>query len=712
MERELRNTLQTLRHTDEALQQKTDELADFLDAAMVGLHRVGPDGTILWANQAELDLLGYRLDEYVGRPIWEFHADRPVIEDILTRLARHERIEDVEARLRARDGSIKHVAISSNVFIKNGQFAYTRCITRDITAQKAADHARDIAARHSQRLMKITAAIADAVQREEVLDAVVNQTAEALGASSVGLWLVADDKQTATLARAVGYQEAALKAVRVLPLHGTPNAPVVDAIRTGQPIFTGTPEALIALYPNLAPLMSKGRRYRVSCLPIVVEGRILGCVGFTFECATPAEADDAAFMMLVVRYCGQALERLRLLDLERQSRARSELLHGLAAAVIRAKSAEHVFEAALDSIGEALGATRAAVLVCDADDVMRFKAWRGLSDGYRKAVEGHSPWPRDVRDPRPVLIPDVRLDPGLASFRPLIEAEGVRALGFFPLVSGERLVGKFMVYYSKPHIFSEPDMELAAAIANHVAAAVCRFSAEADLRETVHFNEMFTAILGHDLRNPLAAILASAHVAQRRSVNGPLSAPLERIINSGGRMARMIDQLLDFTRVRLGSGIPLSPLSTDVLRLIQDVIAELQEANPHRTVRLKHLGGATVGVWDADRLSQVFSNLVANALLHGAADAGVTVRVDGTSQGQLLVDVHNMGPIPPELLPRLFEPMTGARHRGESARGMGLGLHITREILAAHGGRISVHSSVDAGTTFRVVLPGAPGLAT
>jgi PAS domain S-box-containing protein len=122
-----------------ALSRRERELRDFFENAVEGLHRVGPDGTILWANPAELDLLGYEPHEYVGRPITEFHVDADVIEDMLTRLRRGETVYNHPARLRCKDGSIKHVRVTSNALFEDGRFAYTRCFTRDVTDLVRAD---------------------------------------------------------------------------------------------------------------------------------------------------------------------------------------------------------------------------------------------------------------------------------------------------------------------------------------------------------------------------------------------------------------------------------------------------------------------------------------------------------------------------------------------------------------------------------------------
>jgi len=115
------------------LQIPLEELVDFVENASIPLHWVDKNGIIIWANQAELDALGYTQDEYVGLPISNFHADEPVINDILARLGNNETLVNYQARLKCKDGSIKHVLINSNVFRKGEEFIHTRCFTRDIS---------------------------------------------------------------------------------------------------------------------------------------------------------------------------------------------------------------------------------------------------------------------------------------------------------------------------------------------------------------------------------------------------------------------------------------------------------------------------------------------------------------------------------------------------------------------------------------------------
>jgi PAS domain S-box-containing protein len=152
LEQEVRTLrAEVARHKDneQALRRSERELADFVENAVEGLHRVGADGTILWANRAELQMLGYGWEEYVGRNIAEFHADSRAIDDIIARLARGETLYDHPARLRCKDGSIRHVLIHSNGSFEDGRLRYTRCFTRDATERRE----RDVALAQRDRML-------------------------------------------------------------------------------------------------------------------------------------------------------------------------------------------------------------------------------------------------------------------------------------------------------------------------------------------------------------------------------------------------------------------------------------------------------------------------------------------------------------------------------------------------------------------------------
>ena len=233
-----------------------------------------------------------------------------------------------------------------------------------------------------------------------------------------------------------------------------------------------------------------------------------------------------------------------------------------------------------------------------------------------------------------------------------------------------------------------------------------REALEAALRDAARFQEQFVGILGHDLRNPLNAISMGTDLLLRPEIPAEDSQrALRRIASSAARMRRMVDQLLDLTRARLAGGIPvqLTP-GTDLAEVARGAVDELRVGHPEAQLTLDAVPQIR-GEWDADRIAQVVSNLVGNAISHGAG-APVDVQVK-LVDGSATLAVHNGGsPIPADLLPGIFDPFhrTGAG-RPSAARGLGLGLFITREIVLAHGGTIDVNSAQIEGTTFTVTLP-------
>jgi signal transduction histidine kinase len=220
--------------------------------------------------------------------------------------------------------------------------------------------------------------------------------------------------------------------------------------------------------------------------------------------------------------------------------------------------------------------------------------------------------------------------------------------------------------------------------------------------------ELFLAMLGHDLRAPLNAMMLSAEVLARSGqLDDENTQIASRMAASGRAMAGMIHDLLDFTRTRLGAGIPLCVASLDLGSLCQEVLDEVRAAHPGRRVHFDATGDLE-GRWDAARLRQVLSNLVGNAIEHG--DEGATIEVLAKSEGaSVLLTVTNRGPvIPPSALPTIFDPFVRARPASGSSKqrsGMGLGLYIARAIVTAHGGTIAVESSDTTGTMFTARLP-------
>jgi len=227
-----------------------------------------------------------------------------------------------------------------------------------------------------------------------------------------------------------------------------------------------------------------------------------------------------------------------------------------------------------------------------------------------------------------------------------------------------------------------------------------------ELANALRLNEMFVGILGHDLRNPLGAIILGAQLLERQLADEKQLRTLKRITTAGQRMTDMIEQLLDLTRARLAGGLGFlrARKRADMANLVQRTVEELRGAHPQKDIRIEVSGECSTR-GDSDRLLQLFSNLIANAIHHGTAESGVVVQVHGGPE-ELIVRVQNQGVIPPALLPTIFDPFRSG-HTTTKSRGLGLGLFISQQIAVAHGGTIDVESNESTGTVFTVRIPHA-----
>ena len=223
---------------------------------------------------------------------------------------------------------------------------------------------------------------------------------------------------------------------------------------------------------------------------------------------------------------------------------------------------------------------------------------------------------------------------------------------------------------------------------------------EGRLRVEAEFRERFIGMLAHDLRQPLSAIFMSSQLQQR--AGGKAAKFAEMQLRAARRMKRMIGELLDFTRNRPETGIPIQRKSVDFSELARTSVDEIGLAHPDVSVNLS-IEGSCVGNWDADRLAQVCSNLIGNAIEHSPPNTPVTVALRGSSDAVAL-RVTNIGPpIPDSVRSTLFEPFRRGSAR-QSTGGVGLGLHIVSQIVSAHDGTVDVESS-ELGTHFTVNVP-------
>ena len=222
--------------------------------------------------------------------------------------------------------------------------------------------------------------------------------------------------------------------------------------------------------------------------------------------------------------------------------------------------------------------------------------------------------------------------------------------------------------------------------------------------ESLRLNEMYMAVLSHDLRNPLTAILTGAMALQRQLADPEKVQSLAtQIQSSGRRMGQMIEDLLDVTRVRQAGSMPLKLGAASLDGLVDRAAQELRDNDSNRSIQVKTQGD-TAGVWDSERLLQVASNLIGNALQHGEPCTAVQVDVDGSVPESVVMSVSNDGAIADGLKAQLFNPFRERIHQPGRHQGLGLGLYIAQQIVLAHGGTIEAFSE-NARTTFRVQLP-------
>ena len=242
------------------------------------------------------------------------------------------------------------------------------------------------------------------------------------------------------------------------------------------------------------------------------------------------------------------------------------------------------------------------------------------------------------------------------------------------------------------------------AIDQALAESIRRYATSMD-----HSREMLLAILGHDLRTPLSAVITGAGFLEESGELGESSLSMARTIrHSGERMSRLVSDLLDVTLTRLGRGIPADRTESDMAVIGTATVDEVRATHPSRQITFESAGDM-VGQWDPARIQQALTNLVSNAVQHGAEKTPVTMRATGT-RDEVALTVHNHGgPIPADETRGIFDPfkrlIASRGNRGNDRRSLGLGLYIAEQIITAHGGTIDVESDDARGTTFTMRLP-------
>lgn len=227
-----------------------------------------------------------------------------------------------------------------------------------------------------------------------------------------------------------------------------------------------------------------------------------------------------------------------------------------------------------------------------------------------------------------------------------------------------------------------------------------------ELKRALHLNELFTAVLGHDLRTPLSVVMNGAMLLPMMTDHPKVAVTAQRIQSSARRMAQMVDQLLDLARIRSGA-MRLRAAGANYEELCRAIAEEFHGAGQPPRIAIDCHGDAA-GVCDAGMLSQVVCNLLANALQHGEPEQPVRLSIDGADAGHVRFSVANRGVIAPAQLAHLFEPYQQGGESRKSGQGLGLGLYTASMFVKAHGGDIAVASDAEQGTVFTVTMPRQP----
>jgi PAS domain S-box-containing protein len=591
---------------------------------------------------------------------------------------------------------------------------------------KSTDRAR---ARRSLQLQSATTMLAAALTEEAVAGALLTVTEEILQATA-GVVYLQDPDGRLSLTAARGVSTQSLEPLRILPVDAS--LPLSTAVREQRPVFISRREELLAQYPDLAYSSAGSPLQAVAAVPLIQGGNLVGGFAVSFDGERHFDVEERRWLEAIAAQASVAADRARLYESERRAREEAETLYRISDALIATQTdletiVQRVTDEATRMTGAEFGAFFYNVLNAKGESYLLYTLSGAPKEAFAKfGLPRNTPiFAATFAGEGIVRLDDVKKDPRYGQMAP---HHGMPK-GHLPVTSylavpviarsGEVLGGLFFGH-SQPGRFTAVHERVTKALATSAALAIenaklLKASRDAetqqartveDLRETVRFNELFVGVLAHDLRTPLAAILTTAELLKSRLPNPEdrNAKPIGRLLSSGLRMTRMIEQLLDFTRLRFGGGVTLEARPMDLGPHVRQLVDEMEGANPEWPVAVE-MTGELRGTWDADRLGQLFSNLLGNAFQHGSPEDGVRVRVNGEAPDSVRIEIHNMGAIARDRLPHVFDPLIGGERRRDKSRGLGLGLFIARAIARAHAGDIGVTSTAAGGTTFVVTLP-------
>ncbi|HJQ27210.1 MAG TPA: GAF domain-containing protein [Blastocatellia bacterium] len=718
----------------EELIRRERDLTDFIENAAVGIHWVAGDGTIIWANQAELDLLGYTREEYIGHHIAEFHADEETIGDMLRRLSNKETLHSYEARLRCKDGSIRHVLISSNVRWDGERFIHTRCFTRDITERKLAEQAH----RESEQRYRIMADIGIALTTNQTLKEMLRDCAAAivdhLGAAFARIWTLNEEENVLELQASAGMYRH---------LDGAHSRIAVGEYKIGLIAAERKPHLTNQVVgdPRVSDQEWARREGMVSFAgyPLIIEGSLVGVMAMFARHRLSEET--LGLLASVASEVALGIERLKV---DEQLREQTEMLETinrigavLSAELDQERLVQTVTDAATHLTGAQFGSFFYNVYTDEGGAFMLYT----LSGAPREAF-AHFPMPRATdlfgptfRGEGTLLIKDVKKDPRYGNNSPYHGMPPghlpVTSYLAVPVISrsGE-VIGGLFFGHSEAGIFSEKDARIVEGLAAQTAIAMDNArlyqktqqalvereellsreqKARAQAEEASRAKDEFLGMLSHELRTPLNAIVGWIRMLQRGRLEDELfTRALETIDRNAKLQARLIEDMLDLSRITSGK-LRLDVQPTDLTIVINAAVDTLRPAADAKHIRLQVVMdfGAGLILGDSARLQQVIWNLLSNAIKFTPKEGRVQVQLERINSHVEII-VSDTGPgIPEDFMPYVFDRFRQADSSSTRAHGgLGLGLAIVRHLVELHGGTVEAGNRADRqGAVFTVRFP-------
>lgn len=572
--------------------------------------------------------------------------------------------------------------------------------------------------REQEMLSALSREFGSSLEQSATVAAIVRGAAPLLG-SVTGLHLLEPGTGLLRLAAVEGDPDL-LEPLRARQLErpAKVGAGILGAVAATASSLVADPEARSAPRREVAPEDPVGRGSPLSSMvavPILSQGGVRAVLWTASPPGRPVGEPERSLAEAVAERAGPALENTSLwMDLQAQM-SRMEALQRVVADITSNLAIEEIGDHLVESVAEIFGADRSAIFLRQEEGGYQRAAARNLSDEFCAAAAGRylggpGGFAAGLREP--LLLTDARSDPRADLLALACRDEGIVSLVVLPLIFGTEPVGTMILGHDRARAWGEAELTLARTLADQAAIAISNATLFSREKRAQRIKDDFLSIVSHELRTPLTSIQGYSQLleARVRDSGGKAKelAQLEVIRSQVHRMRRLVDDLLDVSRIDRRGGVSVEPHEMDLADELREVAARLARDHPRRRVTLDVPTTLTIEA-DRDRISQVLGNLVDNGLKYSPGGGPLTLRAQLEDEW-VTVSVADEGiGIPTEHLGHVFERFYQADSDVARRRfgGLGLGLYISQAIIDAHGGTIWAEANSDAGrgSVFRFRIP-------